>query len=236
MNTSVNLIKLFIDSNILRQYAVYLQLKHLHSNGCLYKYNVNKLSQKSGLSRNSIKKYVDFFLVNDWCKMHGKNLVFISLTNLRLKYGVRLKHSIKIEGGPVKTILTNLRYELLKQKNRQFNYLKGVSNDLNNPSGKNALRDHKKAIKLSHKYNLPVKGASALKISLKSIGNILNLSSASCFNLIKLKQQQGKAKIIKDIFIKSPREFYGSACKFIEKGYFKGHFYYIPVCNKYEFL
>lgn len=236
MNTSIKLIKLFSDSNILRQYAVFLQLKHIHVNSCIYKYNVHRLAQKSGMSRNSINKYVKFFLDNGWCRMHGKNIVFISLKELRQKYSVKLKHTINISRGKTQKVLSNLRYELLKQKTNQFNFLKDISNDLHNPKGKFALEKHKRALKYQRKTGKSLLiDEVELKISLKRLGKVINLSPASAFNLIKSKQIEGKATVIKELFIKSPREFFGTACKYITQGYFKGNFYYIPTCNKYVF-
>lgn len=236
MKTSIKIIELFTSSGILREYAVFLQLKHLYSNGCIYKYNINKLSQKSGLSRNSIKKYVAFFVSNGWVTMHGDNLCFISLESFRLKYKIKLKHAIKIKNGNTSKVLNGLRYELLKQKTIQFNFLKNISNDLNNPSGKNALQKYKHAKKYANRTGKKLCiSESAIKISLKTIGTILNLSPASSFNLIKLKQTEGSATIIRTKFIKSIAECSGKMTKYVDRGYFKGGMYYIPVCNKYVF-
>ncbi len=234
MRTNINLIQLFSDSNILREYAVYLKLKHLFKNGCIYNYNISLFAQKSNLSRNSIRRYIKFFIENKWCRMHKNNLTFISLPLLRSRYKVKNHSTLKISpAGNTQRILTNLRYQLIKVKDTQFKFLKGSYKDLHNPTGNNKLAKYKKALKLKSKGIITDKliGATYLKISLKKLGTIINLSPSTAHNIIKAKVKERKAKIHKEPFYRITGTLHN-----LSNGMFncKGSVY-LPKCNKYEF-
>ncbi|SRR3989304_2772917 len=185
MKTNINLIKLFIDSDIIRHYAVFLKLKHIHSNGRVYNYSPYKLSKQSGLSRNSIIKYIKFFKDNNWIRTEGKDIIFISTEKLKKVYDIKLKHDIKIENNNTLSLLTNsLRYEVLKHKQSQFKYINQIRKDQTNPTGANALKRHKKAIKV------PLKTfgefSNYLKISVKKLALLINKSGSTVSRLIKI--------------------------------------------------
>jgi len=236
MKTSIKLIQIFSDSNILRHYAVYLKLKAIHSNSVIYNYNISILSQKSGLSRNSIRKYIKFYLDNNWCTLNNNHLSFISLDKLRLKYGIALQQLIKIpSNGNITTLLNNLRYELLKLKNRQFNFLKNKATDKIDPKGKGACQRYKSAKKFFDNNNYDptdITREMFLKISLKKLGCIINLSATSTHNIIKQKVLESKAVILRHstecIKITTKAELKPNQYNY--KGYI-----FTPQCNKYIF-
>jgi len=179
-----------------------------------------------------------FFLENGWCCISGKNLQFISLTKLREKYNITLKATIKLTPNTnTQTTLNNLRYELFKQKSNQFNFLKNIARDLNNPSGNNALIKHKKALrfkKLNSKHNLTTLSETAqLTIALSSLGNIINLSPSSAFNIIKAKVKDSLATVFKKYPKCLGKGFYPNPPKHIfnSNGYI-----FTTQCNQYLFL
>ncbi len=189
MKTNIRLIQLFTNNDILRQYAVWLKLKRVHSNGRVYDYTTYKFSKQSGMSRNSIKKYIQFFIDNGWAKIEGKDLQFVSHDKLKKVYGIKLKHNIKIKNQNITKIVNSLRYELLKLKQSQFKYLKQIRKDQFNPLRKGALARHKKADKFPR---LTGEFSKYLKVSLKKLALLINKSASTVSLLIKTK----KAKVM----------------------------------------
>lgn len=66
----------------LDSYAYWLYFKHLFRNGCIYNYNILRLAHKSGLSRTTVRKYINLFIALGWCRMHHGNLIFCSYQQL----------------------------------------------------------------------------------------------------------------------------------------------------------
>ena len=76
MNINQLLIKDLIEMNKQRYLAVFIKFKSIYSSGCVHNYNPSKFSSVTKLSRNSVKKYVDYFIYNGWARMDGNNLIF----------------------------------------------------------------------------------------------------------------------------------------------------------------
>jgi len=171
-----------VDNDLVRHYAVYLKIKSIHSNGRFYNSSINNISKQSGLSRNAIKKYIAFFIENKWVNQECNTLNFISVNKLNILYGIKLRNTIRINTkSSVTETVNQLRYELLKQKQNQFNYLKVIEKDKNTPTD---LVSHKRALKLSKDYQCENLSKN-LMISVKKIGLIINKSSSTATRLIK---------------------------------------------------
>jgi len=129
-------------------------------------------------------------------------IVFFSILSHLLKalYDVKLNSDIKIKKSNTITSLVNsLRYEALKHKQSQFQYINQIRKDRYNPQGKGALKRHKKALKV----NLPPtfgEISNYLKITVKKLSLLINKSSSTVSRLIKIKNAKvirGKQTIIR---------------------------------------
>lgn len=186
-----------VDSDLERYYAVYVKLKSIHSNGRFYNSSLYSLSKQSKLSRNSIRKYADFFTKEGWIIKEHNTISFISSDKFNELYGIKLRNTIKLSKNKSVTEITNtLRYELLKEKQNQFNYLKEVEKDKRIPTN---LKSYKRALRLSKDYKCE-NISTNLKISVKKIGIIINKSSSTATRLIKTMKSkiiQGERKIFR---------------------------------------
>lgn len=189
MKTNINLIKFLIDNDLIRQYAVFLKLKHIHSNGRVYDYSPYKLSKQSGLSRTSIVKYIAFFKEQNWIRIEKNDIIFISIEKLKALYEIKLKFDIKIKKTKTITItslVNSLRYESLKHKQSQFKHSNQIRKDQSNPQGKGSLKRYKKALKKTIPKTFG-EFSNYLKISVKKLALLINKSTATVSRLIKVK-------------------------------------------------
>lgn len=138
----------------IRELAVLIKLKSIYSSGCVHNYSPYKLSKSCDLSRNTIKKYVDFYLSLGYARMEGDSLVFTDFKKIDKSY----KHGfLKIDVTlPLKKIQLLLYRERIQNNSSEFNYLKKVQKDSTDPKGPNALSNHKKALKALIKLNRKV--------------------------------------------------------------------------------
>lgn len=183
VKANIKLTRLFVDSGIERYYAVFLKLKSVHTNGRYYNYSPYKMAQQSGLSRNAIQKYMKFFIENKWVRVTGNDIVFISSWKLKKLYDIKLKADYPVNNGSISEIVKSLRYEILKAKERQFKYANQLRKDQCNPTGKGALKRHKKAVK--SKLYFFGEFSEHLKISQKKLANLINKSRTTVGRLIK---------------------------------------------------
>jgi cell division protein YceG involved in septum cleavage len=167
-----------MEDKCIRELAVLIKLKSIYVSGCVHNYSPYKLSKESDLSRNTIKKYVNFYLELGYARMDGNNLVFNKFTKIEDKY----KHAT-VNINPelsIKKISDLLHREILCDKYRKFNYIKKVKEDSSNPMGKDALKKlkkAKKAIRNLSNVNTSLPNASAnYSVSIKKIAEHFNCS------------------------------------------------------------
>lgn len=240
MKANIKLIQLFTDNDLTRQYAVFLQLKQLHAHSTFYNYSPNSLQCKAGISRNTIKKYIDFYIRNGWAYMHGKNLTLIAHNKLKRLYNITLKNDIKINAGAVNQIIASFRQEILKHKYDQFIHLRNKSSDLLNPSN---LAIYKRAVKWFRKTNCkPFVDVNQeyYKVSNNKLSQYINKSSATLSRLIKSLEADKKVKVIRQSlqsFVLSPKDQDGQICKHLPGGsFFYKNKLIVVQCNKYAFF
>ncbi len=197
MNSNIDLIEIFLDEKLEREYAVFIMLKHKFANSIIYNYSDHKLSGKIKYSRTFVKKHVGFFLRNGWAIKDGNHLYLISTRELLEKYGISGKARVKIaKDESVSKIVDSLRYEVYRNKQRQFNYTKEQVHNRINPSGPGATKRYKKALKHGVDCSREVEGD--LMISLEKLSSLINRSPATAHRLIK---QKGATKTSKRTFI-----------------------------------
>jgi len=238
MKTNIKLIQHLSDNNLIRYYAVWLRLKHMHVNSIVYNHSLSKLSSQSGISRNGLRKYIKFFIQKNWITQQDNNILFISHTKFKALNGIKFNREIKItKSSLIQTITNNLRFEILKEKQRKFNYVKSVISNRNNPTGKNALKKYKSSIKAIKNLQCNITTGEAptnLTISLNKLSKLLNISPSSISRLIKIKTKQQKAVVIRDRILVASQI---NSSAYIPKNHFLSNGYvFKAVCNKYIFL
>jgi hypothetical protein len=155
----------------------------MHVNSKVYNYSESKISKQSGLSRTAVKKYIDFYISNGWAKIKGKDLVFISTNKLKYKYGIGQHGNISLPfKSKIIELVKILRYELFKNKQRKFIYLKTLRNNLTNPTN---LLEYKRAKSKLKSKNTEGEVSTGLKISTRKLGIVINKSASTASRLIK---------------------------------------------------
>lgn len=230
MKANYLLIQQFNDSGVLRYYAAWLHFKRVFVNGCFYK--STNIPSRVGLSRNTTKKYIKFFLDNGWASYHGGNLRFTGKHHLKRSYGISLVHDVKLKRyGSVSEILNSLRYSILEVKFKQFKYIQRNYRDLVNPRN---LKAYKSALKKDINF-VPMQDESEqIALSYIKIANLIGVSKSKAVQLIKY---------FSDYIVKISGEIvclgrsYGLSPEFILGNQFlhKGKLFTVKA-NKYEFL
>jgi hypothetical protein len=193
---SINKIQVqdIISAGLLKEYVVFLKIKAKYPNSCFYAYTQKRLSAKTGIPLNCIRKCVKVFLERGWCRMHCNNLIFNPLKTFD-EHKQRLITSINL-GKPIKDILSDLYLIVLRLKQEQFDKLKKLGCELHKPcshwSYKRALRTLRK-IK-AKKSALP-KGSDHLSISIKNISLMLNVSMGKCHKILTDLYKKGRITV-----------------------------------------
>lgn len=100
----------------LKHLAVFIHIKSLHPNSCIYNYSQDRLAAKLKLSKSSIRKYINYFLKNNWVVIKGKHLHFKKIRFIGKQSKVIW---YDIVGNTVKEITDNLYLYLFKHKTEQ---------------------------------------------------------------------------------------------------------------------
>lgn len=183
MNINQLLIKDLIEMNKQRYLAVFIKFKGIYGSGCVHNYSPYKFSSVTKLSRNSVKKYVDYFIANGWARMNGPHLIFNKFRSFDSNKKISLCEVSYNKS--IKEIELLLYREVLRLKQSQFNFLKQVKCDLINPTGTKEL---KKAKKLEKKYSLDsekLPGArDKYKVSMKRIAKHFKCSVGKVSGII----------------------------------------------------
>ncbi len=148
-------------------------------------------------------------------------------------HGINYGSFIIVKGESVKELLANLRYEVYRNKQKNFTFLKEITKELINPCGENAAKVHRKAVRFFRKRgDAPTQLATEdLKISLSKLGKLIGRSASTAHALIKQKVTEGLATVmkgeinrVKGINVPLPEGMF----------YCKGYIF-TPSCNKYVF-
>lgn len=116
------------DNGLLKHYAVFLKLKSLNRKSIIFDYTQKKLSKVSGMSISAVRKYVKFFLENNWCRLHCGHLVFNKLHSIDSNKQKLIK--VLRTDRTIKEILTDLYLLILQKKQLQFDKFKKLKRDL----------------------------------------------------------------------------------------------------------
>jgi predicted transcriptional regulator len=167
-----------IDDKRLRELAFLVKLKSLFVSGCIHNYSATRLANISGLSRNTVKKYINFFLDKGYAIIDDNHLFFVKMSKVEKKYGIR---AIKVDTSlSVKQLINLFNKEIINNQVRRFNYLKKVKEDSTNPMGQDALKKLKKAKKALRKISRSVdklpNASDTYSVSIKKLSKHFNCS------------------------------------------------------------
>ena len=231
------LIKDLIEMNKQRYLAVFIKFKGIYSSGCVHNYSPTKFSSVAKLSRNSVKKYVDYFISNGWARMNGPHLIFnkfriFDSNRKRIECEVTYKKTIK-------EIELLLYREVLRLKQSQFNFLKRVKRDLKNPTGLSAL---KQAKRLEKKYTLnseKLPGArDKYKVSMKRMAKHFKCSVGKVSGIIDKLCEKNKIKRFRQLEVVCfgmPKAINQQAINSHKGAYFSRNQVVYRYTNKYTF-
>lgn len=193
----------------LKELAVLIKLKSIYVSGCVHNYSPFKLAKSSSLSRNTIKKHVEFFLKNGYARMEGLDLVFTNLLKVdkKYKYG-----TIKIDTSlPIKKMQVLFHREIILDQVRKFKYLQSIKEDSTQPTGPDALKKLKKALKALKslgKGSEKLPNASAkYSVSIKRLSKHFNCSVGKTQGIINSLCEDNLMKRITDYRIVETHPF-----------------------------
>ena len=212
------------DHTLLRRYAVWLKLKYIYVRGKYYNYSLSKLSIQLGISRQATKKYITFFIDNNWCKVVGNHIYFISNEEFKQFYKSESKYAIYVNKDlSINEIIKELRYSALIIKQAQFNYAKEILDNLANPINNKVYQSAKRKVKkLKCKTSDAVSNIKEnLMISYKSLSGLIGASKSTIKRLIDTKVDEGRANVFKGkrmlLYKNVKTEFAVGNCQFQHK-------------------
>ena len=180
MNVSYYLIQEFVKFKRLRYLTVLIKLKSIYSSGCVHNYTPFKLAKSCHLSRNSVKKYVQWFLDNGFARMEGNDLVFNKFKNIHKKYSRGL---LKLDTSlSVKKIEVLFNKEIMLDKVRKFRYKQQISKDLKSRERYSAA---KRFARLKGERILPSADAN-YSVSIKKLSKHFNCSVGKAQRIVNL--------------------------------------------------
>lgn len=170
MNVSYYLIREFVNLKKLRYLTVLIKLKSIYSSGCVHNYSPYKLSKSCHISRNSVKKYVEWYLDNGFARIEGNDLVFNKFTKIKKKYS---RGILKLDTtSTVKKIEVLFNKEIMLDKVRKFKYKQQIGKDLTSRERYSAA---KKFSRLKGERILPSADAN-YSVSIKRLSKHFNCS------------------------------------------------------------
>lgn len=243
MRVSTNYILELQQQGNLKKFATFIYMKALFKNSCVFKYNIKSLAKKSKLSRHIVRKNINFFLEQGWCKIHCGNLIFTkySRTPQVEKEWIIRKKDIFI-GKSIKEITTLLLSLVLKQEQNQFNWIQEIKHDLEKSRTSEWIspKDYKKAIKAQKKYGIKSGESENFKISIHKISLMFNTSKATVCNILKQMQRMKLVRVIgyyPEYIGQCTAQMWKSVCDTPGLIWLSHkNMAFIKKCNEYEFL
>ena len=162
--------------SLIKEYALFLQIKRLHKNSVIYK--PKKLHEKLKCSRTKSNRIVAIIIREGWGYYHNSNLVLKSVKNVHLLYNdFNPKNKLEINSED------DIYLELLKNKLRQKKYIESKISDLKSCSSK--------VVKSALKVLKGEKKVTDFGTSVKTIAKLFNVSVASASRITKRLAKNG---------------------------------------------
>jgi len=235
MTLDVNVINLstIAEANRLKEFAVFIYLKSLYSNSCIFNYTQVGLAKKSGLPLSQIKKNVKSFLDSGWCRIHRGNLVFNKLKS----FDHNKKKIIKpIQITNPKDILKQLQKLILENVQNRFNRLVKLKADLLNSYPKTRKAAERKVEKLGlDSTKLPGEN-DMLSMSMNKISNLFGCSVGSAAAVIKSFKTDGSIFCVTERkIVKTFSQGVKAYMQLNPNSYYHNGNLFVVSCNKYNF-
>lgn len=134
LNINICTVGDFSSRKKLKELATYIVFKRVYTDGSYHNYSIRSVGKKTKYSNTFIKKYINIFLTNGWCKLDGSNLFFKNLKCLPKGEG---KDNLLLDvTGSIKDIVCKLRMILLKRKHNNCLYMKKKKKEIEACLGK----------------------------------------------------------------------------------------------------
>lgn len=167
--------------------AVFMRLKSLFRNSCIYKATYANLSKRSGMSVSFLKRHIPFFKAKGWVRMHSKtNMTFVKvkdIDNTDKKLNKTVLEFIIEDKDTYKRILKKIKLLLVRISYNRFEYIKKLTTDLDNPQNS---ASYKRALKAQRNGELKIKinEREQFNISNQTIGRMIGASRATASRLM----------------------------------------------------
>lgn len=179
-----------------RAMAIYHYYKAYFLNSTIYDFSYNKVAKDLNISWRSAKKYIDILLNAGWARRHGKNLTFVKIRLIGIKYRVKptLYQTIRIKRGFKLQDIEDILYTLSINNNgkRQI-YVQSIKHDRKLiEQGKSLpLSRTKKIMKLTEKGEYLGECYDNVIFSMRNLADKWNVSPSKASIIVRrLKSKQ----------------------------------------------
>lgn len=180
--------KLLIDDAVtdgyLSELSVFVRLKSLFSNSCIFRATYRNVSRLSGIGVSKLKQCIPFFKSMGWVREHHGNLTFLSLDSLDGSKGRRQLEVDVNKDDTYKSILKKLRLALVRASHDGFKYVQKVTGDDKKVRMSSKMLKHRRRYTKIHE-NLK------FSISNRKIGGMIERSKSTASRLMKWASSNG---------------------------------------------
>jgi len=233
LDVNIMNLKSIAEADRLKEFSMFLYLKSLYSNSCVFNYTQIGLAKKSGIPLSSVKRNVKSFLASGWCRIHRGNLIFNKIKSFD-HHKKKIIESIEITNP--KQILKDLRKLILNNLQDRFNRLAKLKADLLNSYPKTRRAAERKVAKLGLDANKLPGENDMLSVSMNKISKLFGCSVGSAAAEIKSLKENGQIFCVTERKIISScrlgaKAFMGS----VPNSYYHNGNLFVVSCNKYIF-
>lgn len=225
---NVRVIQDAVDGNFLREIAVYVKLKSLFSNSCIYRATYANISKLSGVSVSVLKECIPFFKEKGWARMHDSNMILNKVFKLdgREKEWKQILQFKVLKSDSYKIILKRLKVLIIQGAYQRFEHVKKMWCDNTNAKTDSDLKKARKAV---FRYGpiKPISENTRFSMSNKKIGKLLGKSKSTGSRLMKWASQSGMATVEKNFVISNPIfevSVFDLIASRVDNNYKKGYF------------
>lgn len=192
IQASINTVFLqsIVDEDKLTELAVFMKLKSLFSNSCIFNATYSNISRKSGISVSVLKRCIPTLKALGWVRMSGSNMVFekMRVIDNTPEYTKRIVLPFKIlDKDGYKAIVNKLKLILIRLRQDAFEFIKALSND--NTKGFRVKSFARLKRKFLTKKNIGEN--EKFSISNRTVAKIINKSKSSASRLMKWGKENG---------------------------------------------
>lgn len=194
MKVNSILIEKLNNEGALSHLAMFIHIKGLYSNSCIYNYSQDRMAAKLKISKSSIRKYINFYLKEGWATIKHGNLCLGKIRKIGKQRKV-IWH--EVTGETVKEIKQNLYLFLFKHKVEQTKWYIKTCHDLKQLNESGYRRKIRSLTKRYPNFSERIEkkfGASGLKADFK----VSIVKIAEWFECSVGKAHQVIMKLIKD--------------------------------------